>query len=264
LERKWIAALPLAGFLWLASAPSQLFASVPPSLPAGADPARAAREVFQDPDFWWKRIERPRMSTSWLESILLPLVDYCRQVLRRIAELIWEFFRWLFSLFTGAGAGSTVLIWLLVAVLFAIAAWRLGPVIARWLSAIARWLSGRAPAPSADAGAAWQPLAEASGLLEQSGAAFRDGKYADAIRLALLALIARLEKQGLLRYDTTRTNREYQFELRHRSDLAACFGQLARIYERIWYGRGRADRADAEHAIGLVESVINGEGLAPE
>ena len=88
--------------------------------------------------------------------------------------------------------------------------------------------------------------------------------YADAIRLALLALIARLEKHGLLRYDTTRTNREYQRELRQRADLAACFGQLARIYERVWYGRASAGRAEAEQAIGLCGSVINREDLAPE
>ena len=88
--------------------------------------------------------------------------------------------------------------------------------------------------------------------------------YAEAIRLALLALIARLEKQGLLRYDTTRTNREYQMELRHTSELAACFGQLARIYERVWYGRVPAGRAEAEQAISLCGSVINREDLAPE
>ena len=88
--------------------------------------------------------------------------------------------------------------------------------------------------------------------------------HAEAIRLALLALIARLEKQGRLRYDTTRTNREYQRELRPTPELAACFGQLARIYERVWYGRMPAGRAEAEQAIGLSGSVIDREGLAPE
>ena len=130
-----------------------------------------------------------------------------------------------------------------------------------------RWFVGGADAAREQkaAGANWQALAEASDLFEQAGEAFAAGKYAEAIRLALLSLIARLEKQGLLRYDTTRTNREYQGELRRReSDLAACFGQLARIYERVWYGRLPAGRADAEQAIGLCGSLINGEDLAPE
>ena len=76
--------------------------------------------------------------------------------------------------------------------------------------------------------------------------------------------IARLEKQGLLRYDTTRTNREYQRELRTGRTWPRRFGQLARIYERVWYGRASAGRAEAEQAIGLCGSVINREDLAPE
>ena len=107
-------------------------------------------------------------------------------------------------------------------------------------------------------------LAEATDLFAQAGQAFRDGKHAEAIRLALLALIARLEKQGLLRYDTTRTNREYQRELCQRADLAARFGQLARIYDRVWYGRASAGAAEAEQAISLCGSVINREDLVPE
>ena len=110
----------------------------------------------------------------------------------------------------------------------------------------------------------WQTLAEPSDLFAQAGEAFANAKYAEAIRLALLALIARLEKQGLIRYDTTRTNREYQRELRHMTDVAASFGQLARIYERVWYGRVSAGRAEAEEAIGLCRSLINREDLAPE
>ena len=254
---KVIAALAAAGFLWFVTAPFQTFAADPSSGPAGSDPALAARDVFQDQDFWWKRIEPRPVSTSWLDSILAAALDLFDRVLHAIWELLAKILRSLFSIFTGASSGGTVAVWLIVAALLAWSIWRLGPVIVRWLR-------GSAPAPSRQGGVTWQTLAEASDLFEQAGQAFRDGMHAEAIRLALLALIARLEKQGLLRYDTTRTNREYQVELRHRSELAACFGQLARIYERVWYGRVPAGRAEAEQAISLCGSVINREGLAAE
>jgi hypothetical protein len=225
--------------------------------PAGEDPARAAREVFQDQRFWWKRIEPRPVSTSWLQSILAAAADFFWRILQEIAEWFAKILASLFGGFTGASTGGAVAVWLIVAVVLAWSIWKLGPVIVRWLS-------GSAPAPRKPEGTTWERLPEASDLFDQAGQAYRDGRYPETIRLALLALIARLEKQGLLRYDTTRTNREYQSELGRGSELAACFGQLARIYERVWYGRASAGRAEAEQAITLCGSAINREDLAPE
>jgi hypothetical protein len=252
---KVIAALASTGCLWFVTAPFLSYAAAPPAGPAGADPSRAAHDVFQDQRFWWKRIEPRPASSSWFESTLTVAMDFVGRILRAIAELIARILRSLFGVFTGSSSGGAVAVWLIVAALLAWSIWKLYPVIVRWLS-------GSAPAPGTQQGAAWQTLAEASDLFEQAGRALRDGRHAEAIRLALLALIARLEKQGLLRYDTTRTNREYQRDLRHTSELAACFGQLARIYERVWYGRVSASRAEAEQALSLCGSVINREDLA--
>jgi hypothetical protein len=254
-----IAALAAAGllWLWLAVAPLRASAAAPPPGPAGADPAQAARDVLRDQEYWWKRIEARPVSTSWLESILAAAWDLVDRILKGIADLIARILRSLFGAFTGASSGGTGVVYLIVVALLAWSIWKLYP-------AIARWLGGDEPARSMQEGVTWQMLAQAPALFEQASQACRDGRYAEAIRLALLALIAQLEKQGLLRYDTTRTNREYQRDLRHRSELAECFGQLARIYERVWYGRLSASHAEAERAISLCGSVINGEDLAPE
>jgi hypothetical protein len=252
-----IAALAAAGFLWLATSAFPAIAAAPDSGHAGVDPARAAHDVFQDQSFWWKRIEPRTVSLSWLQSILAAIWDSIRPTLERIFKWIAKFLAVLFRSFGGSYSGGASAIWLIVVGLLAWAAWKLVP-------AVVRWLSGRRPARITQEEAAWQPLAEATDLFAQAGQAFRDGKHAEAIRLALLALIARLEKQGLLRYDTTRTNREYQRELCQRADLATCFGQLARIYDRVWYGRASAGAAEAERAISLCGSVINREDLVPE
>jgi Domain of unknown function (DUF4129) len=255
--RTLIAVFAAPGFLWFVSELSQAFAAAPPSQPANVDPARAAREVFQDQDFWWKRIEPKTISTSSFEYNLATVLDLLGRLLRAIIDPFATLFRSLFGLLTGAGSGGMIVVWLLVVAFLAGSIWKLYPVIVGWLS-------DGGPAPSARHAVASETLPEASLLLEQASLAFGKGMYADAIRLALLALIARLEKQGLLRYDTTRTNREYQIELRHMSELAARFGQLARIYDRVWYGRVAPDHAAAELAINLCRSVINWEGLAPE
>jgi hypothetical protein len=197
------------------------------------------------------------VSVSWFESILWAVWGSIRPSLERILEWLAALLAKLFGVFGGSYTGGASALWLIVAGILAWAAWKLVP-------AIVRWLSGGRPGRITHEEATWQPLAEANDLFAQAGQAFRDGLHAEAIRLALLALIARLEKQGLLRYDTTRTNREYQRELRQRAELAARFGQLARIYDRVWYGLEAAHAADAEQAISLCGSVINREDFAAE
>jgi Domain of unknown function (DUF4129) len=254
---KAIAALAATGFLWFTTAAYSAVAAAPDFRADGVDPARAARDAFQDQGFWWKRLEQRTVSLSWFGSILAAVWDSVRPSLEKFFEWLARLLARLFGLFGRSYTGGASAIWLIVAGLLAWAAWKLAP-------AIMHWLSGRRPARITHEDATWQPLAEAADLFAQAGQALRDGLHAEAIRLALLALIARLEKQGLLRYDTTRTNREYQRELRQRADLAACFGQLARIYDRVWYGRASAGAAEAEQAISLCGSVINREDFAPE
>ena len=252
----WAAAGPLA-FL---AAPRPAFAldAEAPEGSAAVDPAAAAREVLQGQDFWWKRIETRTVPTSWLGSLVEAIRNFFGRVLERIRDLIEWILKRLFGMFRGgSGGGGTMVIWAIVVALLGWSFLKLYPVIVRWLG-VSR------PSPIAPGVVAWQPLAEAADLFEQAGRALRDGMHAEAVRLALLAQIARLEKQGRLRYDTTRTNREYQRDLRQTPELAARFGQLARIYERVWYGRMSAGPAEAEQAIRLCGSAIDGEGLAPE
>jgi hypothetical protein len=254
---KGVAALALAVLLVLATAPVVSFGTALPRGVEEIDPARAARDVFQDQDFWWKRIEQRSVSTSWLETIVTALLDFVRRILEGILDLIGRILRGLFGILSGTSSGGAVVIWLIIFAILAWSSWRFYRIIASRKR-------GGIETLRAQKTDIWQPLAEDSDLFEQAGQALREGSYAEAIRLALLALIARLEKQGLLHYDPTRTNREYQRELRHSSELAVCFGQVARIYEFVWYGRAAAGHADAEEAIRLTGSVINGKEPAPE
>jgi hypothetical protein len=257
---KAIAAVAATGLLWSLTATSHAFTDGPATGRAGLDAARAARDVLQDQRFWWKRIEPRTVSLSWFESILAVVWDLFQPMLRflwRIVELIAKFLAKLSGVFTGSYSGGASAVWLIVGVLLAWSIWKIGVAIARWSSV------GR-PTRIMQSDAPCQTLAEATDLFAEASEAFRDGMHAEAIRLSLLALIARLEKHGLLRYDTTRTNREYQRELRQRADLAACFGQLARIYDRVWYGRATAGPIEAEQALSLCWSVINKEVLDRE
>ena len=78
------------------------------------DPVLAARDVFQDQGFWWKRIEPRPVSPSWLDSILAAVLDFFDRVYTRILELLAKILRSLFGVFTGASSGGTLAVWLIV------------------------------------------------------------------------------------------------------------------------------------------------------
>lgn len=245
-----------AGLIWLATGFADTPSAENPQRLAGPDPARAVEEVFQDPAFWWKRIEPREVSLSWPEKVFRAIIRFLGWLIEAFWDLLASLFRNLFGVFTGDWSVGNSIVWLAVLAILAWSLWKLAPIVARWLAS-----GGRAADPRQMVD--WQTLAEADVLSEQAARALRAGQYAEAIRFALLALIASLQQRGLLRFDPARTNREYQSELRHVPELAAPFGQLALIYERVWYGRLPARPDDAERAIRLSGSLIDTKRTEP-
>ena len=64
---------------------------------ARVDPAVAAREVLQDQDFWWKRIEQRSMTipTTGIQAFFAWLLDLPLQILRWAFLAIRDFINWL-------------------------------------------------------------------------------------------------------------------------------------------------------------------------
>lgn len=68
-----------------------------------------------------------------------------------------------------------------------------------------------------------------------------DGNYAEAVRCRFLALILVMDERGWVRAEKWKTNYEYRDELGDRQPQAvAAFSEAARLYERVYYGRGAA------------------------
>src|SRR5437899_2442550 len=72
-----------------------------------------------------------------------------------------------------------------------------------------------------------------------------------------------LQQRGKLRYDPSRTNREYERDLRPEPSLATMFGEVATPYERAWYGRYPAEGREAERVLTLCRQLVNPAPGAP-
>jgi len=83
---------------------------------------------------------------------------------------------------------------------------------------------------------------EAEGILTSKGAIQRaqtlstQGDYRNAIRYLYLSSLLVLDEQGLLRYDRSRTNREYLRSISSHPELANPLQDVIEVFDRVWYG----------------------------
>ena len=62
------------------------------------------------------------------------------------------------------------------------------------------------------------------------------GDYRNAVRYLYLSSLLILDEQGLLRYDRSRTNREYLRSVSSQPQLAGSLRDVIDVFDRVWYG----------------------------
>jgi hypothetical protein len=83
------------------------------------------------------------------------------------------------------------------------------------------------------------------------------GDYRNAVRYLYLSSLLILDEQGLLRYDRSRTNREYLRSVSSQPQLAGSLRDVIDVFDRVWYGFEAVDeevyRSYVEHVEELRE-----------
>jgi hypothetical protein len=202
-----------------------------------------ADDVFAADDFWWKRTEEVE-APSLLGGVFAAIYEYVlRPILQALGKLLDAILEWLWSLFGEGPAGDwssgIPWLWIVVALLAAIVLWRI-VVMFRQPREVTAELPPDTPVDE---------LPQAGQLLDEAQAALARGVRRDAIRLAFLALIAHLQDRGRLSWDPSRSNREYQRDLRPWPDVSAGFRACADPYERCWYGGRLPESSDVDSVI---------------
>ncbi len=76
----------------------------------------------------------------------------------------------------------------------------------------------------------------ASSALKRAQALSNAGDYRTAVRYLYLSSLLLLEERGLLRYDRSRTNREYLRSVAHLPQLATALREVVEVFDQVWYG----------------------------
>ncbi|HEY9527691.1 MAG TPA: DUF4129 domain-containing protein [Anaerolineales bacterium] len=102
---------------------------------------------------------------------------------------------------------------------------------------------------------------ESDDLLTSQGAFKRaedlsvHGDYRNAIRYLYLSSLLVLDEQGVMRYDRSRTNREYLRSVSSRPELAAPLRDVIEVFDRVWYGFQKVDENTYKSYVEHVEEL---------
>jgi uncharacterized protein DUF4129 len=81
------------------------------------------------------------------------------------------------------------------------------------------------------------------------------GDYRNAIRYLYLSSLLVLDEQGVMRYDRSRTNREYLRSVSSRPELANPLRDVIEVFDRVWYGFEAIDENTYKSYVEHVEEL---------
>lgn len=202
------------------------------------DAGAVAREIFDDPEFWWKGIESIQGP-----DVPAPPIEYLARAVRWLARRVIDLLRILWP--SGHPLGfmnlSRYVVWAVLIL------WLVSLVV-RWRD-LWVWIKPklRSAGPVGPADRVSTALPDVARLLEQASMALDTGDGESVVRFGFLAVIAWLETHDLIPANRARTNREHLEALRESPAVPfrEGFRRLARPYERVWYGQQTIAIGDA-------------------
>ncbi|HEY3474162.1 MAG TPA: DUF4129 domain-containing protein [Anaerolineales bacterium] len=191
------------------------------------DDVQPLQEILRRPEFQWRE-SQPLQMPNWLARFF----DWLDQFARRIRNATLPYGR--LPLIVAA-----VLVFLLS--LF---------FISRGLS---RSLVREAELADEEDGS--DELLSSKGAFKRAETLSMQGDYRNAIRYLYLSSLLVLDEQGLMRYDRSRTNREYLRSVSSRPELAKPLRDVIDVFDRVWYGFETVDENTYKSYVEHVEEL---------
>ncbi len=91
--------------------------------------------------------------------------------------------------------------------------------------------------------------------LQEAESHSQEGDYRRAVRYLYLSTLLLLEERGLLRFDRSRTNREYLRSVADRPELLGTLQSIVDVFDRVWYGFQTLDDAGYSRYLAQVNEL---------
>jgi len=189
------------------------------------------KEILSRPEFQWQQEAQTLQLPDWLVSFYESLLNFLERVIFQTGTMIYE--------------GRTLL--------------KIAGVIIFILSLffISRGLS-RSVVREAQLAAEHDgnnELLTSKGALKRAETLSMQGDYRNAIRYLYLSSLLVLDEQGLMRYDRSRTNREYLRSVSSKPELAKPLQDVIDVFDRVWYGFEGVDEKTYQSYVERVDEL---------
>ena len=191
----------------------------------------ALQQILAQPEFQWQSVQ-PSLLQQWWEALVRKLYELLSRLLgNRVVS------------------GAPILEYILLG-LGVLTIGLVGVFVIRSL-----WGSVGSEAeidPSEEAG---DELLTAESAMKKALELSTGGDYRLAVRYLYLSSLLLLEERGMLRYDRSKTNREYLRSVANNPEVAANLGELVNVFDRVWYGYQPIDQVTFERYTARVASL---------
>lgn len=188
------------------------------------------KEILARPEFQW---QEPRSSEmpNWLQELFQRFFDLMDRVGYGVRNIFYY--------------GRVPLI-VAAALLFVLSLFYISRNLSRSLV--------REAQPAAEGGDDDETLTS-KGAMQRAHSLSGQGDYRSAIRYLYLSSLLVLDEQGLLRYDRSRTNREYLRSISSKPELANPLRDVIDVFDRVWYGFESVDETTYQSYVKQVDEL---------
>ena len=173
------------------------------------------RRILARPEFQWQEAQ-PARNPAWLQRILDAFADF----MERLA----------YGVQNGVYYGRVPLIAAGV-IVFLLSLFFLTRNLSRSLVREADLANGNSD----------DILLTSQGAMQKAQTLSSQGDYRNAVRYLYLSSLLILDENGVLRYDRSRTNREYVRSVSSKPGLAKPLSDVIEVFDRVWYGFDSVD-----------------------
>jgi hypothetical protein len=186
-------------------------------------------EILARPEFQWE--EEAIQPPNWLAELYDRLLNFLDQILFGTVNTVYQ---------------GRDLLTIAAVLIFLLALFFISRSLSRSLAQEAELAAENAESDE---------MLTSKGALKRAENLSSHGDYRNAVRYLYLSSLLVLDEQGLMRYDRSRTNREYLRSVSSKPELAKPLRDVIDVFDRVWYGFENVDEQTYQSYVKHVDEL---------